>query len=85
MKSNINEVQLLANKYNVGKVYHSSRKDRKYMIIHNNKKVHFGDPNYEDFTYHHDLKRREQFRQRNARWKNVEKFTPAWLSYHLLW
>lgn len=61
------------------------RRDRKYMIIHNNKKIHFGDPNYADFTGHHDLKRREQFRKRNAKWALADKYTPAWLSYFLLW
>ena len=29
--SNIQEVQRLANKYNIGKVFISSRKDKKYM------------------------------------------------------
>ena len=85
MKSDINEVQRQANKYNVGKIYPSSRQDKKYMIIHENKKIHFGSPNYGDFTGHHDLKRREQFRKRNAKWANADKYTPAFLSYYLLW
>lgn len=84
MKTDIKEVQRQADKYNL-KVLPSSRKNKKYMIIHENKKVHFGDTNYEDFTGHHDIERRNQFRKRNAHWKDAKKYTPAWLSYYLLW
>jgi hypothetical protein len=66
-------------------VYPSSRIDKKYMIFHDGKRVHFGQKGYEDFTAHHDLRRRANFRKRNARWASAPKFTPAWLSYHLLW
>ena len=66
-------------------VYPSSRKDKKYMIFHNGKRVHFGQQGYEDFTMHHDEKRRQAFRSRNRRWKDAPMYTPAWLSYHILW
>ena len=85
MKSNINEVQLKANKYNLGKVLISSKKNKKYMIKINNKLIHFGDNRYEDFTYHHDENRRKLFRMRNAKWANAQRDTSSWLSYHLLW
>ena len=85
MLSDINEVQRQANKYGIGKIYPSERKDKKYMVIINNKKIHFGDPKYADFTYHKDLKRREAFRKRNAKWATANKDTPSWLSFHLLW
>ena len=85
MKSDINEVQRLANKYGIGKINLSTRKDKKYMVVINNKKIHFGDPNYADFTGHKDVKRREQFRTRNAKWANQPKDTAGFLSYHLLW
>lgn len=67
-------------------VFLSNRKYKKYMIEDNNGKyIHFGDINFEDFTYHEDEKRRNSFRNRNWKWENADKFSPAYLSYHLLW
>ena len=65
----------------------SSRKDKKYMVLdpNTNKMVHFGQMGYEDYTKHHDEKRRELFRKRNHKWKDAEKYSPAWLSYYLTW
>jgi len=85
MKSNINKVQLNASKLGLGKILVSSRKNKKYMVAINNKIVHFGDPNYEDFTYHGNQKRQELFRTRNNKWKNAPKNSPAYLAYFLLW
>ena len=50
-----------------------------------NKMVHFGYFGMEDYTKHHDEKRRELFRKRNHKWSTAEKYSPAWLSYYLLW
>jgi len=66
-------------------VLRSTRKDKKYMIIHDGKKIHFGQMGYEDFSKHKDDKRRSNFLKRNANWKNAGKYTPAYLSYHILW
>jgi hypothetical protein len=65
----------------------SSRKDKKYMIRNpdNNKLVHFGQMGYEDFTKHKDKKRRIAFQTRNKRFATAYKYTPAYLSYYLLW
>ena len=65
----------------------SSRKDKKYMVLNpkTNKMVHFGYFGMEDYTKHHDEKRRELFRKRNHKWKDAERYSPAWLSYYLLW
>jgi len=49
------------------------------------KKVHFGSLLYQDYTKHKDKKRRENFRNRNKRWADADKYTPAHLSYYLLW
>jgi hypothetical protein len=67
-------------------IYVSTRKDKKYMVIHpiTNKKIHFGST-MEDYTYHKDNVRRNAFLKRNAKWANFDKFTPARLSYNLLW
>jgi hypothetical protein len=66
-------------------VYPSSLKDKKYMIFHNGKRVHFGQQGYDDYTMHHNEKRREAFRRRNHRWAKAPMYSPAWLSYHLAW
>ena len=49
------------------------------------RKLHFGDLRFSDYTNHKDKKRRDSFRNRNKRWANADKFTPAHLSYYLLW
>ncbi len=84
--SNILQVQAMANKYNIGKVYISTRKNKKYMVKKpDGKMIHFGEIGYQDFTGHQDEKRRENFKKRNKKWATAEKWTPAWLSYHILW
>jgi len=84
--SNISQVQDNANKYNIGKVFFSTRKNKKYMIKNpDGKMIHFGEKVYADYTAHQDEKRRENFRKRNKKWRTSEKWTPAWLSYHILW
>lgn len=66
-------------------IYPSTRKNKKWMIEHDGKMVHFGDSRYEDFTQHGDLERRRLFRLRNAKWEHAKPYTAAHLSYHLLW
>lgn len=86
MESNPATVQRLATKYKVGTVLKSSRKDKKYMVLDpNDKLIHFGQRGYEDFTAHGDPARLRAFKSRNAKWKDAPKWSPAWLSYHLLW
>ena len=63
----------------------STRKNKKYMLVKGNKKIHFGLMGYQDWTKHHDVKRRRAFQSRNKKWKTAPKDTPAYLSYHLLW
>lgn len=65
----------------------STRKNKKYMIYDpdKNKWIHFGEMGYEDYTKHGNLMRRERFRWRNRKWKDKEKYSPAYLAYHLLW
>jgi hypothetical protein len=56
------------------------------MVYNNNKKlVHFGQMGYEDYTKHKDNKRRDNFKKRNIKWSYAQKYTPAWLSFWLLW
>jgi hypothetical protein len=68
----------------------SSRKDKKYQIYNpiKNKWIHFGQMGYEDFTYHNDNSRRENYLKRamNIRgdWRN-DPYSPNNLSIALLW
>jgi hypothetical protein len=66
-------------------VHESSRKDKKYMVFNNERMVHFGSSRYEDWTKHHDENRRLRFLKRNHRWAFAPRYSPAWLSYWLLW
>ena len=65
----------------------STRHDKKYMLLNpeTNKWVHFGQKGYEDFTGHRNLMRREMFRRRNHKWAKAPMFSPAFLSFWLLW
>ena len=68
-------------------VFYSTRKNKKYMILNpeNNKYIHFGEFGYEDYTKHKDKNRRLLFQKRNHKWKSAKKYSPAYLSYYLLW
>jgi hypothetical protein len=70
----------------------STRKDKKYMIYNpiNNEWIHFGSfsPPMEDFTYHNDLKRRDNYLKRSEKIKGNWKdsiYSPNELSRILLW
>ena len=71
-------------------LYLSTVKNKKYMIINKDhmKKVHFGHIDYQDFTKHNDLKRREAYLNRayNIRGKWMDnKYSPNNLAINLLW
>ena len=87
--SNPNKVQRNAFKIlgSTARIAFSPRKNKKYVIINpeTNKYVHFGAMDYVDYTKHLDKKRLEKFRSRNHKWSEAEPYTPAFLSYYLLW
>ena len=67
-------------------LYLSSSKNKKYMVFNEDgKKVHLGDLRFADYTKTKDKQKRENFRTRNKKWKDADKYTPAHLSYYLLW
>ena len=66
-------------------VHVSSRKDKKFMVFDGDKMIHFGQMGYEDYTKHNDEIRRTRFRNRNKRWQYPLIYSPAWLSWFLLW
>ena len=85
--SNPSIVMKKAKELHLNPIQLSTRKDKKYMVLNpkTNKMVHFGQMGYEDYTKHHDEKRRELFKKRNHKWATAEKYSPSWLSYNLLW
>jgi len=89
--SNPHLVQRNAYKY-LGDVilYISDKPDKKYMVYDSDddKMVHFGDINYQDFTKHRNLMRRNSYLSRacfiNGDWR-YNKYSPNNLAIHLLW
>ncbi len=72
------------------KVYLSKRKDKKYSIYdpNNNKLIHFGNINYEDYTKHKNLERRDNYIKRASNIKGQGKenpYSPNNLSIAILW
>jgi len=99
--SNPDKVQQNMNKYQKSlgsnikiKVYPSTQQFKKYMILdpNKNKWVHFGAfPNYYDFTYHNDLKRRQNYHKRFTNLLDSDNesinnpYSAYNLSLYLLW
>ena len=87
--SNPRRVNQLSNKIYRKGVELSTRKNKKYMILDSNGKyVHFGDTRYEDYTKHHNDKRRLNYLSRATNikgdWKH-NKYSPNSLAISLLW
>jgi hypothetical protein len=67
-------------------IFLSTRATKKYMVKGpDGKWIHFGQYGMEDYTLHRNNVRREAFRIRNHKWETSKKWSPAWLSYWLLW
>ena len=70
-------------------VFVSTRKNKKFMIMNDDKKwIHFGQLGYEDFTKHLDEQRRELYLKRASKLKGDWKtniYSPNLLSIVLLW
>ena len=80
----------------------STRKNEKYMIVSSKflnkkyfkglQKIHFGAKDFEDYTTHKDIKRKERYLKRHnaIKLKDGTKavdniLSPAWLSRWILW
>jgi len=92
MVSNPDIVSKNAKKY-FGKdteIFLSNRKNSKYAIYnpYKNKFIHFGNINYEDFTKHKNLDRRNSYLKRatnlKGNWRN-DIYSPNNLAINLLW
>ncbi len=90
--SNPITAQRMAYKYlgKTAKLYPARNKDKKYSIYDpkNQKWVNFGQIGYEDYTKHHDKKRRKNYLTRagnmRGHWK-TNKYSANNLSIHVLW
>jgi hypothetical protein len=61
-------------------LYFSTSKNKKYMVFdEDGKKLHFGDLRFSEYTKHQDKKRRENFRNRNKKWKDAEVYTCSFI------
>lgn len=66
-------IRKLALKYGIGgEIRESTRKDKKLMILYEDRWIHFGNPAYEDYTVHRDGARRERYRLRSSRIKKKD-------------
>ena len=83
--SDIEEVKRRGFFQGLNEIHPSSRKDKKFMVFDGNKMQHFGQMGYEDATHHRDERRITNFRKRNKRWSKAPVYSPAWLSWNLLW
>ena len=85
-----NAKHYLGDLFDDGNFRESTRKDKKYMVFDPNTSrwVHFGQMGYEDYTKHHDEKRRHYYLSRShgiiGNWRN-NIFSPNNLSRYILW
>lgn len=70
----------------------ATAKDKKFYVIYNNRKINFGAKGMSDYTIHHDKDRRDRYRARASKITNkygeytyLDKNSPNFWSYHLLW
>jgi hypothetical protein len=84
--SNPTEVQKRGKELGLA-VFLSNRKDKKYAIYHpdTDKIISFGQMGYEDYTKTGDEDKKKAFQKRNHKWLYADKYSPAWLSWNLLW
>jgi uncharacterized protein YcgL (UPF0745 family) len=70
-------------------IYKSNRKDKRYMAIFDDlSRVHFGSPDYQNFSIHKDEGRKRMYIIRhsaNEDWTKTGLKTPGFWSKHLLW
>ena len=70
------------------KLKKSNRKEKKWMVIIDGRKVHFGASGWSDYTIHGDKKRMERYVARHRKRENWTKSginTPGFWSRWLLW
>ena len=85
------KLQKKAKKLGASSLEYSKRKNHKYMIEYDNKKIHFGSANTEDFITHKDPVRRDKYRvkakkitDKDGRLTHELPFYPNYWSVNLL-
>jgi len=70
----------------------SPRKNNKYYVVYDGKKIHFGHSSYQDFTQHKDPERRKRYLARASKIKDKNgnltaqnKNSSNYWSIHLNW
>ena len=67
------------------KLLPSSRAGKKWSVIYDQKTIHFGDSNYEDYTQHKDPLRKASYRKRHIHDSIADPSKPGFWSWHVLW
>ena len=87
--SKMEELKRKATNYGATYFGRSDQPGKKFKVIYKNKLLHFGDSSMQDFTQHHDTQRRKNFRKRmkgvGGGKTYLDKNSPLFWSYHLLW
>ena len=70
----------------------SNRLNKKYFVVYDGNKIHFGDVRFKDFTITKDKRRRDNYRNRHKAIKllsgkpaYLDKRQPSYWSYWILW
>ena len=64
----------------------STRKNKRYMVKTENKTIHFGSINHENFTIHKDIERKERYLKRHSKNEDwTDPLTAGFWSRWLLW
>lgn len=70
----------------------SNQKYKKYYVVYNGRKIHFGDNRYEDYTKHGDSSRRKNYLARASQIRNKagnltanDKNSANFWAINLLW
>ena len=93
MVTKLYKVNKLARKLGIKEeIFKSTRKGKKFMVVYNNKKIHFGAIGYEDFHDHKDEKRRTSYLKRargirdgNGKLTHKNKMMANFWAINLLW
>ena len=63
----------------------SNRKNKKFVIIMDKMKHHFGDSRYEDYTIHKNIERKNRYLKRTSNQPQDNIHSPSFWALNLLW
>ena len=81
------KLQRKAKRLGAKSLHYSNRKNNKYVVEYEGKKIHFGSKKYEDYLIHKDKERRDKYlaRAKKIKNKNDSPSFPNYWAVHLLW